>query len=145
MSVTKKFSAEKLSDRNNFSAAISNSNTIPSKQIQSNKLHNTSKNMRVFVTGASGWVGRHVTISLIARGHRVLGLARSEKSEELLKKLGAEVKRGDMTDLECLKKAAQECDAVIHCAFNHDNILARFAVRTCYFVPIIASIYRLFK
>lgn len=76
--------------------------------------------MRVFVTGAAGFVGLAVTSELIDAGHRVLGLSRSDSGAAALAALGAEVHRGDVTDLDDLKAAAAGCDGVIHLAFNHD-------------------------
>jgi nucleoside-diphosphate-sugar epimerase len=76
--------------------------------------------MRIFVTGASGFVGSAVIKELIREGHQVLGLARSDKSAAAVAASGAEVYRGDVTDLECLKHAAGQSDGVIHTAFNHD-------------------------
>ncbi|KAI3334143.1 putative oxidoreductase [Ustulina deusta] len=75
--------------------------------------------MRVFVTGASGTIGKAVTKELLSQGHRVLGLARSNTAADELKSLGAEVQRGTLTDLDILKKAASDCDGVAHLAFVH--------------------------
>ena len=76
--------------------------------------------MKVFVTGAPGFVGTATTKTLIANGHTVLGLARSDKSASNLESLGAEVLRGDLEDLASLKKGAQQADATVHLAFHHD-------------------------
>jgi len=76
--------------------------------------------MRVFVTGAAGWVGSAVTKELIQHGHKVLGLARSVEPAEKITKVGGEVLRGDLEDLESLKKGAQETDGTLHLAFIHD-------------------------
>ncbi|RYC60892.1 hypothetical protein CHU98_g5322 [Xylaria longipes] len=76
--------------------------------------------MRVFVTGASGTIGKAVTKELLSHGHRVLGLVRSDAGADELKSLGAEVQRGTLTDLDILKKAASECDGVAHLAFVHN-------------------------
>jgi nucleoside-diphosphate-sugar epimerase len=76
--------------------------------------------MRVFVTGATGWVGSVVASELLAAGHKVVGLARSNEKAAALAASGAEVLLGTIDDLDTLKKGASESDGVIHTAFNHD-------------------------
>jgi len=76
--------------------------------------------MRIFVTGASGFVGSAIIKELLTAGHQVLGLARSDSSAEKIRKAGAQAHQGDVNDLPTLQKGATDCDAVIHTAFNHD-------------------------
>ena len=76
--------------------------------------------MRIFVTGASGWIGSATVSELLGSGHEVVGLARSDASEKKLEDVGAIVQRGDLDDPDGLAKAAADSDGVVHLAFQHE-------------------------
>ncbi len=76
--------------------------------------------MRIFVTGATGWIGSAVVPELLNAGYHVLGLARSETAAAAVAALGADAHRGDLDDLDSLRAAAQASDGVVHLGYNHD-------------------------
>ena len=84
------------------------------------------KNMRILVTGANGFIGSALIPELIQAGHQVIGLTRSDDGMEAVEKAGAEALRGDLNDLEGLRRAVEHSEGVIHTAFNHD--FSRFTV-----------------
>src|SRR6201996_9096548 len=76
--------------------------------------------MRIFVTGSTGFIGTELVKELIEAGHQVRGLTRSDEGVKQLQQVGAEVHRGDLTDLDSLRTGATGMDAVVHLAFSHD-------------------------
>ena len=76
--------------------------------------------MRVFITGASGWIGSAAVDELLAAGHQVTGLARSDRSAAALEARGAKVLRGDLDDLDSIRSGASDAEAVLHLANKHD-------------------------
>jgi nucleoside-diphosphate-sugar epimerase len=86
--------------------------------------------MRIFVTGATGWIGSAVVPELLAAGHEVVGLARSDASAAALAERGAAVRRGDLDDLDSLRAGAGAADGVVHLGYNHDFSRMAEAART---------------
>ncbi|MFC4910028.1 SDR family oxidoreductase [Actinomadura gamaensis] len=84
--------------------------------------------MRVFVTGASGWIGSALVPELLGAGHEVVALARSEHTAAAVAEAGAEAVRGDLSDADTLRAAAADADGIVHLAFDHD--FSRFAEAT---------------
>ncbi len=76
--------------------------------------------MRIFLTGASGFIGARILTELLAAGHQVTGLARTDSSAQALSHAGADVHRGTLDEPDTLAAGAQHADAVIHTAFDHD-------------------------
>jgi Nucleoside-diphosphate-sugar epimerases len=82
--------------------------------------------MRIFVTGATGYIGSAVVSELVNAGHQVVGLTRSDKGAEMLKKAGAEVHRGALDNLDILRSGAAAAEGVIHLAFRHEGGFSDF-------------------
>jgi nucleoside-diphosphate-sugar epimerase len=76
--------------------------------------------MRVFITGASGWIGSAAVAELVSAGHQVVGLGRSPESASTIENMGATAQVGDLDDLDSLRRGASEADAVVHLANKHD-------------------------
>src|ERR1700744_6197930 len=114
-------------------SALTRANVMTPSDMQITPIDFGGHLMRVFVTGASGPIASAVIPELVANGHQVVGLARSDSSATAVAALGAEVLRGDLDDLDGLTEAASGADGVIHLAFKHE------AMRTGDFTGAIAS------
>src|SRR5450755_1531950 len=86
---------------------------------------NRRRLMRVFLTGATGFIGSRILQELLGAGHQVLGLTRSDTGQRWLEEAGATAHRGTLEDADSLARGAAQADAVIHTAFDHD--FSRFA------------------
>ena len=99
--------------------------------------------MRVFMTGASGWIGSAVVPELLSAGHDVVGLARSDSSAEAILALGAEVYRGSLDDPTGLQDGVERSDGVIHLGYNHDfSRMDEAAVTDRQTIEVFASVLR---
>src|SRR3984957_3134493 len=105
---------------------------MPATDISRSVIDQTQKEtpMRVFVTGATGFIGSAVVAELLDAAQEVVGLARSDEGAEKLAATGAEVQRGTLEDLDTLRNAAGAADGVIHTAYIHDFSQMEMAART---------------
>ena len=99
--------------------------------------------MRIFLTGATGFIGSQIVPELLSVGHTVLGLTRSDAGAEQLAQAGAEPFRGTLEEPESLAKGAEQADAVIHCAFDHD--FSNFVANTQKDARVIAAMGEVLK